>query len=85
MPVLMISSLTQKGADATIKALELGAVDYIPKMAHDEFDIKNLKSELLRKVKIVAKARKYACKYFIRFTSGEFFHMASIAIIRSRR
>lgn len=31
MPVIMISTLTEKGADATIKALELGAMDYIPK------------------------------------------------------
>jgi two-component system, chemotaxis family, protein-glutamate methylesterase/glutaminase len=30
-PVLMISSLTQEGADATIKSLELGAVDFIGK------------------------------------------------------
>lgn len=27
MPVVMVSSLTQAGADATIRALELGAVD----------------------------------------------------------
>lgn len=31
MPVIMISTLTEKGADATIRALELGAMDYIPK------------------------------------------------------
>ena len=30
-PVVMISTLTDKGADATLKALELGAVDFIPK------------------------------------------------------
>jgi two-component system chemotaxis response regulator CheB len=32
MPVLMISSLTQKGADTAIRALELGAVDFIAKV-----------------------------------------------------
>jgi two-component system chemotaxis response regulator CheB len=31
VPVVMASSLTQKGADATIKALEIGAVDYVSK------------------------------------------------------
>ena len=31
MPVIMISTLTQHGADATLAALELGAVDYFPK------------------------------------------------------
>lgn len=31
MPVLMVSSLTEKGSDVTLRALELGAVDYITK------------------------------------------------------
>ena len=31
MPVLMVSSLTTKGAEETLQALELGAVDFIPK------------------------------------------------------
>lgn len=31
MPVIMVSTLTQEGADATLQALELGAVDYIGK------------------------------------------------------
>ncbi|GGF77058.1 protein-glutamate methylesterase/protein-glutamine glutaminase [Alteromonas lipolytica] len=30
-PVVMISTLTEKGADATMLALELGAIDFIPK------------------------------------------------------
>ena len=31
MPVVMVSTLTEKGAEATMRALELGAVDFIPK------------------------------------------------------
>jgi two-component system chemotaxis response regulator CheB len=31
MPVVMLSSLTTKGADVTLRALELGALDFIPK------------------------------------------------------
>jgi len=31
MPVIMVSTLTQKGADTTLKALELGALDYVAK------------------------------------------------------
>lgn len=31
LPVLMISSLTEKGSDAALRALELGAVDFLPK------------------------------------------------------
>ena len=30
-PVLMISTLTEQGANATLRALELGAIDYIAK------------------------------------------------------
>lgn len=31
MPVVMISSLTQKGSDITLRALELGAIDFVAK------------------------------------------------------
>ncbi len=31
MPVLMISSLTERGSEAALRALELGAVDFLPK------------------------------------------------------
>src|SRR5262245_46909741 len=31
MPVVMVSSLTQHGADITLRALELGAIDFVPK------------------------------------------------------
>ena len=31
MPVVMVSSLTQKGADVTLEALSLGAIDYVAK------------------------------------------------------
>ena len=35
MPVLVVSTLTQKGADAALRALELGAVDYVAKPRAD--------------------------------------------------
>src|SRR6201992_4151617 len=35
MPVVMVSSLTERGADVTLDALALGAVDYFPKPTHD--------------------------------------------------
>ena len=34
-PVIMISTLTEAGAETTIKALELGAVDFVPKAFGD--------------------------------------------------
>lgn len=35
-PVIMVSSLTEDGADATLRALELGAVDFMPKAIDDQ-------------------------------------------------
>jgi two-component system chemotaxis response regulator CheB len=31
MPVVMISTLTERGAEVTMKALELGAIDFVAK------------------------------------------------------
>ncbi len=31
MPVIMVSSLTTRGADATLRALDIGAIDFVPK------------------------------------------------------
>ncbi len=57
MPVVMVSSLTQKGAEATLKALELGAVDYVPKSGSRSFDADALKDDLIQKVKAAARAQ----------------------------
>jgi two-component system, chemotaxis family, protein-glutamate methylesterase/glutaminase len=58
MPVLMISSLTQEGAEATLQALELGAVDYIAKPKVDlQQGLAEKQAEIVDKVKIAAKAR----------------------------
>ncbi|MBI5727510.1 MAG: chemotaxis response regulator protein-glutamate methylesterase [Ignavibacteriales bacterium] len=55
-PVIMVSSLTTEGADSTIKALELGAVDFIPKeMSYVSINISKIKEELIHKVKVIAK------------------------------
>ncbi len=54
-PVLMISSLTNEGAEATLKALELGAVDFIPKqLSKVSLDIVKIEASLIAKVKIIA-------------------------------
>lgn len=56
--VLMVSSLTTEGAEATIKALELGAVDFIPKeMSYVSVNIVKIKEDLIRKVKVIVKER----------------------------
>lgn len=56
--VLMVSSLTTEGADATLRALELGAVDFIPKeMSYVSVNIVKIKEELIRKVKVIVKEK----------------------------
>lgn len=51
LPVVMLSSLTTEGADATIKALELGAVDFVAKPSGQiSFDLDKIQEELASKV-----------------------------------
>jgi two-component system chemotaxis response regulator CheB len=58
-PVMMVSSLTTDGATATLDALELGAVDFIPKqMSYVSLDIVKIKDDLLAKIKNIV-ARKH--------------------------
>ena len=51
--VIMLSSLTRKGADTTIHALELGALDFVlkPQANSEEASILMLKNELLPKIR----------------------------------
>jgi two-component system chemotaxis response regulator CheB len=55
MPVVMVSTLTQRGADATLQALEMGAVDCIGKPTGT--DVGGAFGELAERVKTAAKAR----------------------------
>ena len=55
MPVVMVSSLTQEGADTTLRALELGAFDCVGKPAIGEAS--SGFSELIEKVKAAAQSR----------------------------
>jgi two-component system, chemotaxis family, protein-glutamate methylesterase/glutaminase len=51
-PVIMVSSLTTEGAEATLEAFSLGAFDCIPKpMSHASLDIIQVQEELIAKVK----------------------------------
>ena len=58
MPVVMVSSLTQQGADVTLRALELGAVDFVAKPKIDVAGtLSDYADELIAKVKVAAGAR----------------------------
>ena len=53
--VVMLSAYTQKGAEVTMKALELGALDFIPKPSGEiSLDLYNFREEIVSKMKIVA-------------------------------
>ena len=61
MPVIVVSTLTQKGADAAVRALELGAVDYVAKPLLDiRQGVVGLRDELVAKVKTAALTRPQA-------------------------
>lgn len=58
MPVVMVSTLTEKGADVTLRALELGAIDYVAKpkvgVSHG---MRELAQEICEKVRIASQAK----------------------------
>ena len=57
-PVVMVSSLTSRGAMATLEALELGAVDFIPKPDGTvSLNIDKIEGELVAKVRAAARTR----------------------------
>lgn len=63
IPVIMVSSLTYEGAELTLEALDIGAVDFLPKPTNI-FSIKqeDIKHQIVEKVKVAAKSKFYAIK-----------------------
>jgi two-component system, chemotaxis family, protein-glutamate methylesterase/glutaminase len=58
MPVVMVSTLTEAGADVTLQALELGAVDFVSKPKIDvAHRLREYSEEIIAKVKMAAVAR----------------------------
>ena len=58
MPVVMVSSQTKAGAETTLKALELGAVDFVckPEIQKPQ-QLEDYRQEILEKVKAAAQAK----------------------------
>jgi len=63
IPVIMLSSLTTRQSKTTIKALELGAIDFVAKPSGSiSLDIDKVKEELIEKVRIAAGAKSKLAK-----------------------
>lgn len=60
LPVLMVSSLTQEGAQATLEALALGALDFIPKESSlASGSILQIQQDLQEKVRKLARSPRF--------------------------
>lgn len=58
MPVIMVSTLTERGAEVTLKALELGALDFVAKPRIGIADgLRQLEADITEKIRMAAKAR----------------------------
>ena len=58
MPVVMISTLTERGAEVTLRALELGATDFVAKPRVGVANgLSELATQIVEKVRIAAKAQ----------------------------
>ena len=58
MPVVMVSTLTEKGAEVTMKALELGAVDFVAKPKFNvNHGLAQAASEIVDKIRIASHAK----------------------------
>ncbi len=63
-PVIMISTLTTEGAQATVEALSLGAADFIPKITTSSQQSINLfKQELLGKIRALTSSRALGARF----------------------
>ena len=57
MPVVMVSTLTERGAEVTLKALELGAIDFVAKPKIGVADgLRLLAEDITDKIRVAAKA-----------------------------
>ena len=60
-PVIMVSSVSEKDAENTFKALAAGAFDYVPKqLSPTSLDILHIRSDLIAKIRAAAQQRRPA-------------------------
>src|SRR5271168_576668 len=57
-PIVIVSSESREGAASTLKALELGAIEFVAKPSSGiDLDMQSVKEDLVRKVRMAAKVR----------------------------
>ena len=57
-PIVIVSSESREGADTTLKALELGAIDFVAKPSSGiDLDMNSVREELSRKLRMASKVR----------------------------
>lgn len=57
-PIVIVSSESREGATSTLRALELGAIDFVPKPSSGiDLDMRNVRDDLTRKLKLASKVR----------------------------
>jgi two-component system chemotaxis response regulator CheB len=91
MPVVMVSSLTEAGCQTTLRALELGAVDFITKPKIDLREgMEEVAQDLIAKVKAAAVARvkplivkREASESETKYASRDTLHALSSAMIKT--
>ena len=70
LPVLVLSQFTHEGAELTLKALELGAMDFVDKSSKGLMDFLALAEEIIAKVKAIAHNEPKKLVYEPRVLSG---------------
>ena len=57
-PIVIVSSESREGADITLKALELGAIDFIAKPSSGiDLDMNTIREDLIKKLRMASKVR----------------------------
>jgi two-component system, chemotaxis family, protein-glutamate methylesterase/glutaminase len=57
-PIVIVSSEARDGAESTLRALELGAIDFVPKPSSGiDLDMNSIRDEICRKLKLAARVR----------------------------
>lgn len=85
-PVLMVSSLTQEGAEASFQAMALGAFDYVAKPGGTvSINIAEVRNELIAKIKAAHRGRRGLVKRLSRKTPERKNKPSLLTRVKSRR